>query len=245
MGLNMKTEIKIALIGASATIVAAFVVAVFELTKVPEGSAIFDQEQTDKVNGDVQNQVGVASVKNIVMDAVDPSAGTAPIVDIQALFSPTGWMGDGEQYRDYIKFSAVDKGEFRSPPHSIKVTYRFGPKYWAGLYWQNVPDNWGDKRGADYSEKSISRATFWARGKTGREVVEFKVGGIENSGKQYRDSLSVTTHRIGLTTEWEKHEIDLTDENMSSVIGGFGWIASKDYNADSEITFYLDDIVFE
>jgi hypothetical protein len=63
--------------------------------------------------------------------------------------------------------------------------------------------------------------------------VEFKVGGIDNANKKYRDSLAVTTGRLTLTNNWTQYTIDLSNTNLSSVIGGFCWVASADYNANS------------
>lgn len=166
-------------------------------------------------------------------------------VDIENLFSSSGWMGDGEYGRKYIKFSGADTSQPHSPPSSIKITYHFGPKRWAGIYWLNKPDNWGDTRGNDYSGKEISRVTFWAKGATGNELVEFKSGNIDNSEKKYRDSFDATTGRVRLSNGWRMYEIDLSDADLSSVIGGFCWVASQDYNQGKSITFYIDDIAFK
>ncbi len=166
-------------------------------------------------------------------------------VDIQTFFTPSGWIGDGEYGRKYIDFSGSDTTGPHSPPSSVKVTYTFGPSRWAGIYWQNEPDNWGDKPGANYSGKKLSKLTFWARGETGNEVVEFKAGGIDNSTKKYRDSFVVTMGRQSLTREWKQYEINLSSANLNSVVGAFCWVASADYNIGKHVTFYLDDILLE
>lgn len=168
-----------------------------------------------------------------------------PRVDIQNLFTPSGWMGDGEYGRKYIDFSAADRTSPHSRPDSIRVTYTFGPKRWGGIYWQNQPDNWGEKAGFDYSSKGFSKVTFWARGALGGEVVEFKVGGIDGPNRKYRDSLAVTTGRVTLTNKWTQYTVNLSNTKLSSLIGGFCWVASADYNTNSTITFYLDDITME
>lgn len=165
-------------------------------------------------------------------------------IDVQNLFTPSGWMGDGEYGREYIDFTGACKMRPHSEPTCIKITYSFGPKLWAGIYWQNQPDNWGDKPGSDLSEKSIKSLSFWARGSTGEEVVEFKTGDISNSAKQYRDSYSATIGRVTLTKDWKEYSIDLQGADLSSVIGGFVWVASRDYNNQENITFFLDDICF-
>jgi hypothetical protein len=154
-------------------------------------------------------------------------------------------MGDGEYGRKYIEFSGADRTSPHSRPDSIRIVYTFGPRNFAGIYWQNQPDNWGDKPGFDYSTKGFSKVSFWARGSLGGEVVEFKVGGIDDAKRRYRDSLAVTLGRVALTKEWKQYAIDITKADLSSVIGGFCWVASGDYNQGRTITFYLDDIVME
>ena len=167
-------------------------------------------------------------------------------MNIETLFTPSGWMGDGQNGRNYLQFSGADRTAPHSPPTSIKVSYTFGPMLrWAGIYWQNQPDNWGDKPGNDYSRQGFSKVTFWARGETGNEVVEFKSGDINDSRKQYHDSYGATLGRISLTKEWKAYSIDLSRADLSSVIGAFCWVASADFNAGRSMTFYIDDIVLE
>lgn len=166
-----------------------------------------------------------------------------PSVDIEKLFTPSGWMGDGEYGRKYIDFTAADSTSPHSPPHSIKVAYTFGPKKWGGIYWQNKPDNWGEKSGADYTGKGFSRISFWARGASGGEVVEFKAGGIGDPKKAFRDSFETTIGRVTLTKEWKQYVIEVSKMDLSSVIGVFCWVASQDFNSAKRISFYLDDIV--
>jgi hypothetical protein len=189
--------------------------------------------------------IAVTSALFIVTGGQGRGQSAGPKIDIQNLFTASGWMGDGEYGRKYIDFSAADKTYPHTRPQSIRVTYTFGPKRWGGIYWQNQPDNWGDKPGFDYSNKGLSKVTFWARGKLGGEVVEFKVGGINNSRKTYHDSLEATRGKITLTNKWTEYTVDLSGMDLKSVIGGFCWVASADYNSNSTITFYLDDINLE
>ena len=161
------------------------------------------------------------------------------------MFVPSGWMGDGEYGRKYVSLAGADRSNPHSPPTSVKVDYRFGPKRWAGIYWQNKPDNWGDKPGNDYSQKGITQVAFWARGENGDEMIEFKSGDISDSSKPYRDSYGVTTGRIHLSKNWKEYRIDLAGSDLSSVIGGFCWVASADYNSGAGVTFYIDDIAFK
>lgn len=150
-------------------------------------------------------------------------------------------MGDGQSGRRYLEFTRNYRTNPHSEPACIKVSYRRGPKRWAGIYWQNKANNWGDSPGADLSR--YSRLTFWARGENGTELIEFKAGGI-SSGKTYQDSFSATTGAVPLTTHWQKYTIDLRGKDLSNVIGGFAFVASSADNSGGA-DFFLDDIQYE
>jgi hypothetical protein len=113
------------------------------------------------------------------------------------------------------------------------------------MYWLNEPDNWRDKPGSTYSGRRLSRITFWARGETGTEVVEFKSGGINNSTKKPHDSFSATTGRLTLSKDWRRFVIDINGADLSSVIGAFCWVVSADVNPGNRVTFFLDDVFLE
>jgi hypothetical protein len=165
--------------------------------------------------------------------------------DVENLFLATGFMGDGEYGTKYVILDGSCNSSPHSAPTCMKIKYSFGPQGWAGVYWQNRHDNWGDWAGNNYSNKKLTKVTFWAKGETGREVLEFKSGGISNPKKQYHDSYEVTTGRVTLSKEWSKYAIDLTGLDLSSVIGGFCWVAAQDYNGLPFIVFYIDDINIE
>lgn len=114
---------------------------------------------------------------------------------------------------------------------------------WAGVYWQSPVDNWGTVPGpTGYNLSHATRLTFWVRGQTGHEGVQFLVGGI--TGK-HGDSLrsAVKTQVLTLATSWQQVTIVLTGKNLSHIIGGFGWVASTQQNPHGA-TFYLDDITY-
>jgi hypothetical protein len=164
--------------------------------------------------------------------------------DITSQFVASGWMGDGEYGRKYLIFDGAHNINPHSPPSCIKIVYTFGPHGWGGIYWHNKPDNWGDEPGIDLQKANYRKLTFWARGEEGGEIVEFKAGGIRAPVKKYIDSFEVSTGRVVLEKEWKEYVIDLQEKNLSSVIGGFCWVASRDYNR-SGLTFYLDDVRYE
>jgi hypothetical protein len=189
--------------------------------------------------------VSIFVIHSIIATSGSCDSRSTSDVDIQDLFTPSGWMGDGVYGNKYINFSESNTNNPHSPPTCIKIIYTFGPKRWGGVYWQNKADNWGDEPGNNYAGKGFTKVSFWARGETGKEVVEFKSGNIKNSSKKFYDSFGETAGRVSLTKDWKQYSIDLTNSDLTSVIGGFCWVANSDYNSGSSITFYIDDIVLQ
>ncbi len=155
-------------------------------------------------------------------------------------FAPSGWMGD---YGD-IK---VDDGNTEDPADgktAIKISYTGKATQganWAGVFWQHPANNWGDKPGG-FDLSSMKRLTFWAKGSQGGEKVsEFKVGGITG---EHGDSDSGSIGPVVLSKEWKKYTIELADKNLSHIVGGFCWSASRDDNPNG-FTIYLDEVRYE
>lgn len=155
-------------------------------------------------------------------------------------YIPSGWMGD---YGDL----KIDDGNTSGPADgrtAIKITYSGEAKQganWAGMFWQNPANNWGDKLGG-YDLSAYKRLTFWARGEKGGETInEFKVGGITG---EHADSDAASMGPVELTKDWKKYTLDLSDKNLSKIIGGFCWATSRDNNPDG-LVMYLDEIRFE
>jgi hypothetical protein len=70
-------------------------------------------------------------------------------------------------------------------------------------------------RPGGYDLTGADRLTFWARSDTPNAQVKFFIGGI------------------GYPVDYQGNP------DLSGVVGGFGWVA------EDEVTFYLDDIVYE
>ena len=93
-----------------------------------------------------------------------------------------------------------------------------------------------------YDLTGAKKLTFWARGAQGGEkIAEFKVGGITG---EYPDTDSSSIGPIELTKEWQKYTIDLDGKDLSHIIGGFCFAASKDDNPNGFV-IYFDDIIYE
>ena len=155
-------------------------------------------------------------------------------------YIPSGWMGD---FGD-MKFNK----DFMEKPHSgttsIQIIYNNNATQgarWAGIYWQNPPNNWGTRPGG-YDLTGAKKLTFWARGdKGGERIEEFKVGGITG---EYADSDVAGIGPVVLTADWQQFTIDLEGKDLSSISGGFCWATNLDVNPEGA-TFYLDDIRYE
>jgi hypothetical protein len=159
-------------------------------------------------------------------------------------YIPSGWIGD---YGD-IKINDQCADNPHSGTTSLQFIYsakKSQSKGWAGVYWQNPPQNWGSKKGG-FDLTGMTKLTFWARGAKGGEVIQkFKVGGIGIEPKaMYPDSSETEIGPIELTDTWKQYTINLAGKDLSSINGGFCWVANADLNPEGA-TFYLDDIKFE
>lgn len=155
-------------------------------------------------------------------------------------YSPSGWMGD---YSD-IAFTDAWKENPHSGMSCIKITYKPNASQgarWTGMYWQNPPNNWGEKKGG-YDLTGAKKLIFWARGEKGGErIEEVKIGGLSGT---YPDSDIAAAGPIILTKDWQEYSINLDGKDLSYISGGFVWASNLDVNPNG-CTFYLDDIRYE
>jgi hypothetical protein len=158
-------------------------------------------------------------------------------------YVPSGYMPNGE----CLKLEDGWNQDCHEGKTCVKITYDVACSHksrgWAGVYWLNPPDNWGDKKGG-YNLTGATKLVFWAKGeKGGEQISEFKVGGV-GFNRDYPDSDTITIGPVILTKEWKEYSIDLRSKDLSYISGGFAWAANADSNPDSCI-FFLDDIHFE
>jgi len=158
-------------------------------------------------------------------------------VELESFFSPSGWMGDGggESGKKYLSYKSEPSEMNGEKIVIIRIEYTQGEKGWAGIYWQYPDGNWGDKPGRTLiGAKQIS---FYAKGEGGDEIVEFKAGGIANPDKPYKDSFEKPLGKVILSKNWTKYVIDLSNVDLSNVIGAFAWIASGTDNKGHVVTY--------
>ncbi|MBT8107119.1 MAG: hypothetical protein KJP17_02720 [Gammaproteobacteria bacterium] len=148
---------------------------------------------------------------------------------------PSGWMGSIE--------SLTLDGEYRDePPYegvaSIRIRYegKFG---WAGIAWQDPPNNWGDLEGG-YDLTGARALELWARGEYGGEKVSFGVGIIQQD-KAHPDSGIAKLDGVQLTREWQRYTVPLDKLDLSSIKTGFVVALT---GRSSPVTVYLDSIRF-
>lgn len=112
---------------------------------------------------------------------------------------------------------------------------------WAGIYWLNPANNWGQRKGG-FNLTGARQLTFWARGDHGGEQIqEFTVGGIMGN---YPDTDIAVIGPVILADEWRRYTIDLRGKDLSYISGGLAWSTAEEVNPEA-CTFYLDEIRFE
>jgi len=163
-------------------------------------------------------------------------------------YFPTGWMGDGE-VPERVSLTECWYDNPHSGQTSIRIAYTQEVIGWAGIYWVHPAENWGDRPGG-FDLTRADRLSFWARSDTPNAQVKFLIGGVgypngtgclDSSREPYPDSVCPKIEQANtLSSNWTEYTIDLPQSrDLSKVVGGFGWVA------EDEITFYLDDIVYE
>lgn len=155
---------------------------------------------------------------------------------ISADFVPSGWMGDAEEGEQHLEMTQTTVTIDGDGKVATCFAYTRGDKGWAGVYWLHPENNWGDHPGISLA--GAEEIAFFARGKGGGEIVEFIAGGV--SGGRHEDSFRATVGQVPLPSEWKAYSIDLTGQDLSSVIGGFAWSAPG--APGSALSFCVADI---
>jgi len=142
-------------------------------------------------------------------------------VALEALFVPSGWMGDAELGKKRLSFTPLSVDIDGTPEAGVRITYEPGPAGlgWAGIYWQYPENNWGTLPGRDL--RFARAVSFFARGEAGGEMVQFMSGGI---GGPHPDSFKRSLGTSVLAKEWKSYSIDLATADLSNVIGGFACV---------------------
>lgn len=147
-------------------------------------------------------------------------------------WAPSGWMGKTE-------FLTVDDRDTRFPysgDHAIKLRYE-GTYGWYGIAWQHPANNWGDVDGG-FDLTGARALEVWARGAYGGEKISVGVG-LLGDDRDYPDSTIVDVKDIVLTDTWQRIEVPLEGEDLSSLKVGFVLAVE---GRRTPVTLYLDKI---
>ena len=140
------------------------------------------------MNKTVAKYVSAASLAGLALLALhvsgfaETATGTAKAPDFNKVFkiytdgnspdnhyAPSGWMGDWGD----LKINAADFTTPHSGSTCLKIEYvakRSQGANWAGIYWQNPPNNWGGRPGG-YNLVGATKMVFWARVEKGGEEI--------------------------------------------------------------------------
>ncbi len=160
------------------------------------------------------------------------------------LWTPSGWMpnGSGIGVIDGCQIKPIGKT-------CIKLVFEPNKAQWVGVYW--LPDSGWKSNGINVYELLKGKKDddkifikFSCRGEKGGEKAIFKIGGVDSENESL--VLSVNSDLLTMAKEWKEYSIDLSDEDLSHLVGGFSWNTDKNINADFPfITIYVDEIYFE
>jgi hypothetical protein len=174
-----------------------------------------------------------------------PGQKTFEAFSLDSQYHPSGWMGDLEP--PATGKLDLTTNEVKIDGQSLvgmRLDYKHGAKGWGGIYWQYPDSNWGDKPG--FSLVGAKKISFYAKGERGGEIVEFISGCT--TGNPYTDQFRKTTGKVVLSTNWKKYTFDLSnlsEKQLSSVVGAFAWVASGGYDKDSRLITYIADLKVE
>lgn len=153
-------------------------------------------------------------------------------------YYPSGKIGDVAD----ISIDSEFTGNSHSGRASLRMDYRptlASSLGWAGVYFLYPDGNWGQFPGRNLS--GATKLSFWVCAYHDTHA-EFFLGGIKDPRFAYFDTLpKISTGVVTVSSSWQRHEIDLTGHDLSSVIGGFGVAMSREQDARST-TLLLDDI---
>jgi hypothetical protein len=170
-------------------------------------------------------------------------------------FTQKAWMGSNSSNVPAMDEAAGAYSGISSIAAELDLTnhswggYMFLNGSLAAGHTQPVADFGQTDCGLDLS--GATKLAFYAKGETGKEQVEFFMGGMgwdrSLRNAQFPDSTQkVSLGTVSLSAEWQRFEIDLTGKDLSRIGCGFGWVTNDVNNPGlSLVRFYVDDIHYE
>jgi hypothetical protein len=168
---------------------------------------------------------------------------------VSNFFTPSGYMGDGEQ-PGRVSVDVLNERCRPRLPDAAGDCYRFsyqpGDKLWAGVYWVYPANNWGSRSGRRVAGEKFKQVRLLAASETPDLLINFVVGGIRDVFLPYRDLLkAATTLRLG--REWQIVRLDISGQEFDRVIGALAWSVPypEQWDGVKPVVIYLDDIVWD
>lgn len=185
---------------------------------------------------DASGRAGTANVPLLVKGQVKPRMPVAVYEDgFEGMpWVPSGWMGGVEHLTlDGDQAAVVHEGAA-----AVRIRYE-GPLGWAGIAWQDPPNNWGDRDGGR-DLRGAKALELWARGEYGGEQVSFGVG-LLGTDRAFPDSGIAKLDGIALTRDWRRYRVPLEGLDLAAIRTGF--VVTLTGRA-TPVTVYLDSIRF-
>jgi hypothetical protein len=139
-------------------------------------------------------------------------------------YYPSGKIGDVGD----ISIDSEFTGSSHSGRASLRIDYRptvSSSQGWAGVYFLYPDGNWGQFRGRNLS--GATKLSFWVCADHDMHA-EFFLGGIKHPRFAYFDTLpKISTGVVVVSSTWQRHEIDLTGHDLSSVIAVSAWLRAE------------------
>lgn len=149
-------------------------------------------------------------------------------------WAPSGWMGDVER----LSLDGEQAEVLHEGTAAIRIRLE-GGSAWAGIAWQDPPNNWGEREGG-HDLRGATALELWARGEYGGERVGFGVG-LLGTDRAYPDSGIARVDGIELSREWRRYRVPLKGRDLSRIRTGFVVTLS---GRATPVTVYLDSIRF-
>lgn len=147
-------------------------------------------------------------------------------------YVPSGFMGSTDALKVEISRDDPKFGE-----HCTKVIYSKTDD-WGGVVWQHPENDWGAKPGG-FDITGAKSMSFWAKGKSGGEVVKFGFGVI-GKDQPYFDTAKREVSTT-LTDQWKEYVIDLEGKDLRRIKTGlFFSLAGQ----GEPVEFYLDRVSY-
>jgi hypothetical protein len=185
---------------------------------------------------DETGKAGTANVPLRVKGAMRPRMPVAVYEDgFEGMpWAPSGWMGGVE----HLALAGDQADVVHEGDAAVRIRYE-GRSGWAGIAWQDPPNNWGDRDGG-HDLRGATALELWARGEYGGERVSFGVGLLEQD-RAFPDSGIAKVEGIVMTRESQRYRVPLKGMDLPRIRTGFVVTLT---GRETPVTIYLDSIRF-